>query len=293
MVLLRVYPKVVYWHHPIFFQSIFNKHQGRIRNFPSKWKMLFLKCQNKAIFHLFCWNPHKSSYLIFLFFTYGGNNEFPAYTRCKWYNVFKFQNKITANVKTEKVLWFTILEKGHRFGLDLDLFWSSFGFNSPFSLYRLSLDHPPLNIVWKGKLMLVYWERTNLDSLLVSVWIWIRSPNKCFGELLDLLWSQIWFWLQFGFGLAKARPFSFMKTIQPILIDSKSQSGLTENVNMYMYINFVHYQHWEIRREPTWFSGGAVSRWSIKRSPPTKGTKFLNGSLCFLLKHWEGGYKSD
>ncbi len=29
-----------------------------------------------------------------------------------------------------------------------------------------------------------------------------------FGELLDLFWSQIWFWLQFGFGLAKARPFS-------------------------------------------------------------------------------------
>ena len=27
---------------------------------------------------------------------------------------------------------------------------------SPFSLYRLMLDHPPLNTVWKGKLMLVY-----------------------------------------------------------------------------------------------------------------------------------------
>ena len=25
---------------------------------------------------------------------------------------------------------------------------------------------------------------------------------------MDLFWSQIWFWLQFGFGLAKARPFS-------------------------------------------------------------------------------------
>ena len=31
---------------------------------------------------------------------------------------------------------------------------------SPFSLYRLMLDHPPLNTVWKGKVMLVYWERT-------------------------------------------------------------------------------------------------------------------------------------
>ncbi len=31
---------------------------------------------------------------------------------------------------------------------------------SPFSLYRLMLDHLPLNTVWKGKVMLVYWERT-------------------------------------------------------------------------------------------------------------------------------------
>ncbi len=27
---------------------------------------------------------------------------------------------------------------------------------NPFSLYRLMLDHPPLNTVWKGKVMLVY-----------------------------------------------------------------------------------------------------------------------------------------
>ncbi len=28
--------------------------------------------------------------------------------------------------------------------------------NSPFSLCRLMLDHPPLNTVYKGKVMLVY-----------------------------------------------------------------------------------------------------------------------------------------
>ncbi len=41
--------------------------------------------------------------------------------------------------------------------------WSGIGYVvviSPFSLYRLRLDHPPLNTVWEGKLMLVYWERT-------------------------------------------------------------------------------------------------------------------------------------
>ncbi len=30
---------------------------------------------------------------------------------------------------------------------------------SPFSIYRLILDYPPLNYIWKGKVMLVYWER--------------------------------------------------------------------------------------------------------------------------------------
>ncbi len=41
-------------------------------------------------------------------------------------------------------------------------------YNSPFSIYRLMLDHPPLNTIWKGKVMLAYWERTNvlwLDAL--------------------------------------------------------------------------------------------------------------------------------
>ena len=33
-------------------------------------------------------------------------------------------------------------------------------FFSHFSIYRLMLDHPPLNDIWKGKVMLVYWERT-------------------------------------------------------------------------------------------------------------------------------------
>ncbi len=32
---------------------------------------------------------------------------------------------------------------------------------------------------------------------------------------MDLFWSQIWFWLQFGFGLAKAHPFSNRKEITP------------------------------------------------------------------------------
>ena len=31
---------------------------------------------------------------------------------------------------------------------------------SPFSIYWLMLDHPPLNTIGKGKVMLVYWERT-------------------------------------------------------------------------------------------------------------------------------------
>ncbi len=30
------------------------------------------------------------------------------------------------------------------------------GVNSPFSVYKLMLDHPPLNPIWKGKVMLVY-----------------------------------------------------------------------------------------------------------------------------------------
>ncbi len=31
---------------------------------------------------------------------------------------------------------------------------------SPFSIYRLMLDHPPLNTIRKGQVMLAYWERT-------------------------------------------------------------------------------------------------------------------------------------
>ena len=38
------------------------------------------------------------------------------------------------------------------------------------------------------------------------------SPNERALDMLwiflDLFWSQIWFWLQFEFGLAEARPFS-------------------------------------------------------------------------------------
>ncbi len=56
-------------------------------------------------------------------------------------------------------------------------------------------------------------------SVLVLLWIQFgvsfglgldlnQVTTYMLGELLDLFWSQIWFWLQFGFGLAKARPFS-------------------------------------------------------------------------------------
>ncbi len=39
--------------------------------------------------------------------------------------------------------------------------WGSTNWHtSPFSLYRLMLDHSPLNTIGKGKVMLVYWERT-------------------------------------------------------------------------------------------------------------------------------------
>ena len=41
-----------------------------------------------------------------------------------------------------------------------------------------------------------------------------------FGELLGLFWSQIWFWLQFGFGVAKACPFSILIDII-VLFSSK------------------------------------------------------------------------
>ncbi len=36
--------------------------------------------------------------------------------------------------------------------------------SSPFSIYWLMLDHPPLNTIGKGKVMLVYWERTSEGS---------------------------------------------------------------------------------------------------------------------------------
>ncbi len=32
------------------------------------------------------------------------------------------------------------------------------------SVYRFMLDNPPLNPIWKGKVMLVYWERTDVSS---------------------------------------------------------------------------------------------------------------------------------
>ncbi len=45
----------------------------------------------------------------------------------------------------------------HKFEQDLDLLGETYMcFSSPFSLYRLMLDNPPLNTVWKGKVMLVY-----------------------------------------------------------------------------------------------------------------------------------------
>ena len=40
--------------------------------------------------------------------------------------------------------------------------------NSPFSICRLMLDHPPLNTVWKGKVMLVHWEM--LVHWLMQAW---------------------------------------------------------------------------------------------------------------------------
>ncbi len=57
--------------------------------------------------------------------------------------------------KVRKGYWDNdLIEKGHRFGLDLDLFWSGFGFN--------------------------------LESILVSVCILIRSPFWiAFGHVLD------------------------------------------------------------------------------------------------------------
>ncbi len=76
------------------------------------------------------------------------------------------------------------LEKEHSFGLALDRFWSSFGFN--------------------------------LDSVLVSVWIWIRSLELWgfgFGELLVSVWIQIGFNLVlalFWFWIGSACPFSSM-----------------------------------------------------------------------------------
>ncbi len=64
---------------------------------------------------------------------------------------------------------FVILEKGHRFGLDLDLFWSGFGFN--------------------------------LESILVSVWILIRSPFTCFCIAFGLVLESDRFQFSFGFSL--------------------------------------------------------------------------------------------
>ncbi len=40
---------------------------------------------------------------------------------------------------------------------------------SPFSVYRLMLDHPPLIPIWKGKVMLVYWERTIIHNSHFSI----------------------------------------------------------------------------------------------------------------------------
>ncbi len=54
---------------------------------------------------------------------------------------------------------------------------------SPFSIYRLMLDHPPLNTIWKGKVMLVYWERTIEGSVNQTKDIW---PQSFHGESIGM-----------------------------------------------------------------------------------------------------------
>ena len=49
---------------------------------------------------------------------------------------------------------------------------------SPFSIYRLMLDHPPLNTIGKGKVMLVYWERTIGASIKYATMIIIQPYPK-------------------------------------------------------------------------------------------------------------------
>ncbi len=61
---------------------------------------------------------------------------------------------------------------------------------SPFSLYRLMLDHPPLNTVWKGKLMLLYWERTKVSiksaHSRASQTTWGPNQSQFCSDMLDL-----------------------------------------------------------------------------------------------------------
>ncbi len=56
--------------------------------------------------------------------------------------------------------------------------------NSPFSIYRLMLDYPPLNTIGKGKVMLVYWERTNaithVRCTVLHIWLLV----------FPILWRQ-------------------------------------------------------------------------------------------------------
>ena len=67
---------------------------------------------------------------------------------------------------------------------------------SPFSVYRLMLDHPPLNTVWKGKVMLAYWERTTLsytDSLHDSLTMRLSTYTywRSFKRKITQTFSQI------------------------------------------------------------------------------------------------------
>ncbi len=95
----------------------------------------------------------------------------------------------------------------------IQLGWS--GHISPFSIYRLMLDHPPLNTIWKGKVMLAYWERTisnpraecklrsqgsachprfamiRCTLILAGIQVLVTYPASCFKELHLCLPSQV------------------------------------------------------------------------------------------------------
>ncbi len=57
---------------------------------------------------------------------------------------------------------------------------------SPFSVYRLMLDHPPLNPIWKGKVMLVYWERT----IVLPIHSWDPGASCITWRPLPLWWRE-------------------------------------------------------------------------------------------------------